>query len=106
MPIPIRHPVRTGQASEPPLNLVLLIGSARSPRVAAPLAAWLRGILAAHPDFELHVVDVADFGSEPQGLTPGGAASSVSARLAEADAFLVLTPEYNHSFPAPLKHLL
>ena len=30
----------------------------------------------------------------------------VSRRLDAADAFLVVTPEYNHSFPAPLKELV
>ncbi|RST24505.1 hypothetical protein EF908_04820, partial [Streptomyces sp. WAC04770] len=31
---------------------------------------------------------------------------AVSGRLAAADAFVVVTPEYNHSFPAPLKNLI
>ncbi|WP_432097524.1 NADPH-dependent FMN reductase [Streptomyces sp. bgisy100] len=30
----------------------------------------------------------------------------LSSRLAAADAFVVVTPEYNHSFPAALKHAL
>ncbi|NUU25397.1 MAG: NAD(P)H-dependent oxidoreductase, partial [Streptomycetaceae bacterium] len=29
-----------------------------------------------------------------------------AARLAAADAYLVVTPEYNHSFPASLKHAI
>lgn len=31
------------------------------------------------------------------------AVQAVAARLARADAFVIITPEYNHSFPAPLK---
>lgn len=30
----------------------------------------------------------------------------IGARLESADAFVVLTPEYNHSFPASLKNLI
>lgn len=40
--------------------------------------------------------------------TPEAAAvlADVSPRLADADAFVVVTPEYNHSFPAALKNLI
>ena len=31
---------------------------------------------------------------------------SVQQRIAEADAFVVVTPEYNHGYPAPLKALI
>ena len=31
---------------------------------------------------------------------------AVTARLADADAFIVVTPEYNHSYPASLKALI
>jgi NAD(P)H-dependent FMN reductase len=31
------------------------------------------------------------------------AVEAISARLAAADGFVIITPEYNHSFPAPLK---
>ncbi len=34
------------------------------------------------------------------------ALADVSPKLARADAFIVLTPEYNHSFPAGLKNLI
>ncbi|GGW13334.1 hypothetical protein GCM10018980_71840 [Streptomyces capoamus] len=30
--------------------------------------------------------------------------SAVSPRLAQADAFVIVAPEYHHSFPAPLKN--
>jgi NAD(P)H-dependent FMN reductase len=36
--------------------------------------------------------------------TPGPEVATVSARLAAADAFVIVTPEYNHSFPAALKN--
>lgn len=34
------------------------------------------------------------------------ALAEVSPRLAAADAFVIVTPEYNHSFPAALKNLI
>ena len=34
---------------------------------------------------------------------PEPAVETLRSRLAVADAFVIITPEYNHSFPAPLK---
>jgi len=44
-----------------------------------------------------------DLRSDPRG---DAARSSVTPKLAAADAFVVLTPEYNHSYPAGLKNLI
>jgi NAD(P)H-dependent FMN reductase len=54
------------------------------------VAAWFADQVRTHGTFDVDVVDLAD-------STPLGP------RLAAADAFVVVTPEYNHSFPAPLK---
>ncbi len=37
---------------------------------------------------------------------PPGEGPGLGARLASADAFVVVTPEYNHSYPAALKNLI
>jgi len=62
-------------------------------------------------DFQVEVVDVADadlptalsFKPSPEVRTELG---KVTPKLAGADAFVVITPEYNHSFPAGLKSLI
>ncbi|MFF2650483.1 NADPH-dependent FMN reductase [Streptomyces sp. NPDC058045] len=98
-------------SAEAPLRVVLLVGSNRSGRFGPVVARWLLDLLAQHPELDAEVVDVAD-PPLPAALTdrptPEEAAqlASVQRRLATADAFLVLTPEYNHSYPAPLKNLL
>lgn len=40
------------------------------------------------------------------GEEPAPEVGAVSRRLAAADAFVIVTPEYNHSFPAPLKNAI
>lgn len=54
-------------------------------------------------------MDVAEI-SLPTSLAPTPQAtaelSTVTPKLAAADAFVVLTPEYNHSYPAGLKNLI
>jgi NAD(P)H-dependent FMN reductase len=39
-------------------------------------------------------------------IDPASAASDMKQRLASCDAFVVVTPEYNHGYPAPLKQLI
>jgi len=91
----------------PRLRIVLLVGSVRSPRMANPLTQWLRSELADIAWLELDVIDLAEVELPPEQVSPGGGAPSpVAHRLAAADGFLVLTPEYNHSFPASLKNAI
>ena len=89
-----------------PLRLAVLVASVRSPRLADALLPWLEDELLAVDGFDVDVVDLADHDLDPRRLQPGGATSPIAGRLAGADAFLVLTPEYNHSFPAALKNAI
>lgn len=86
------------------LRIALLVGSVRQPRTADALVPWLRTRLSVVPGWQLDVVDLAEADLPTDGPPAGGAPSPVSERLAAADGFVVLTPEYNHSFPAALKH--
>lgn len=92
-----------------PLRVTLVVGSNRHGRFGPVVADWLLGHLRARPDFVPDVVDVADI-DLPTSLARGpgarAALAEVSPKLAAADAFVVLTPEYNHSFPAGLKNLV
>jgi NAD(P)H-dependent FMN reductase len=55
----------------------------------------------------VEVIDLAEAQlPEVLGEAAGPAASMVRERLADADAFVIVTPEYNHSFPAALKHAI
>lgn len=75
--------------------------------MANPLTQWLRSELADIAWLELDVIDLAEVELPSEQVSPGGGAPSpVAHRLAAADGFLVLTPEYNHSFPAALKNAI
>ncbi|MFJ3584920.1 NADPH-dependent FMN reductase [Streptomyces sp. NPDC090127] len=94
-----------------PLKLAVIVASNRTGRFAPVLVDWLRGRLAEHPDFDVDIVDLAEV-DLPTALSfqPDAAVSAelakVSPVLDAADAFVVLTPEFNHSFPASLKALI
>ncbi|MFE0734561.1 NADPH-dependent FMN reductase [Streptomyces sp. NPDC058855] len=94
-----------------PLTLALVIASDREGRFAPVIADWFRTRVAERTDFTLTVLDLAET-RLPTSLSyaPDPAVRAELARLTpvleQADAFVVLTPEYNHSFPASLKNLI
>ncbi|MFD7134489.1 NADPH-dependent FMN reductase [Streptomyces sp. NPDC059894] len=89
------------------LRIAVVIGSVRKPRLADPLAAWLERELTAVNWLDLDMIDLASASLPMHEMQPGGAtASPIAARLADADGFVFLTPEYNHSFPAPVKNAI
>ncbi len=94
-----------------PLKVAVILGSNRDGRFGPVVADWFLARAAGHPGIETDLIDVAE-ADLPARITfsPGPEEAerlaAVSERLAAADAFVVLTPEYNHSFPAPLKTLI
>ncbi|NML49218.1 NAD(P)H-dependent oxidoreductase [Streptomyces sp. R302] len=98
-------------ATAAPLTLALVVASDREGRLAPVVADWFRSRVAERDDFALTVVDLAEV-ALPTSLSydPDPAVRAELARvtpvLEAADAFVVLTPEYNHSFPASLKNLI
>jgi len=86
------------------LRLAVIIGSTRKGRFAPTVAKWFAGAALGRGDMTVDLIDLAE-AELPDMLssTPGPEVAALTARLANADAFVVVTPEYNHSFPAPLK---
>lgn len=75
------------------LRIAVIVGSTRHGRFGPTVAKWFAGHATQRADLAIDIVDLA--GNEP-----------VSPTLAAADGFVVVTPEYNHSFPAPLKEAI
>jgi NAD(P)H-dependent FMN reductase len=90
-----------------PLRIAVIVASTRHGRFGPTVAAWFAGRARRRPDLEIDVVDLAR-GGLPDTLTDVDEPApppvlALAPRLAAADAFAVVTPEYNRSFPAPLK---
>ncbi|WP_020181158.1 NAD(P)H-dependent oxidoreductase [Methylopila sp. M107] len=83
----------------PPLKLTLIYGSARPGRLCDQVAGWAAAQVRDHGLFELDSLDPLADDFPPN-------AAALKARIGRSDAILVVTPEYNHSFPAPLKALI
>lgn len=99
---------------EKPHKLVIIVGSVREGRFGPAVASWVAGQAKAHGAFDVEVVDLAEFdiplvlpAASPKYAgdaypRPVGMAALTDA-LTEADGFILVTPEYNHSYPASLK---
>lgn len=97
--------------SEENLRLAVIIGSVREGRSGPAVARWFVDEARAFGLFGVDVLDLAGVElplSLTQSPAPGQAEvlADVGGRLESADAFVVITPEYNHSFTAPLKNLI
>jgi NAD(P)H-dependent FMN reductase len=95
------------------IRLAVIVGSVREGRFGPTVAEWFTGQARQFDQFDVDVIDLADFAPKlPLTLTPElpteaqEALGSLSPRLAEADAFVIITPEYNHSYPAGLKSVI
>jgi NAD(P)H-dependent FMN reductase len=87
-----------------PLSLAIIVGSTRQGRFAPTVANWFADQAKRRDDMTVDVIDLAE-ARLPDALAekPATEVTAITPRLANADAFVVVTPEYNHSFPAPLK---
>jgi NAD(P)H-dependent FMN reductase len=89
------------------LNLVLIYGSIREGRYCDIVANWAIAQVRKHQEFALEIVDPAKLSLQPQlESEPNLDLHALRTCLERADAFIVVTPEYNHGYPAPLKHLI
>lgn len=80
-------------APHEPTRLAVIIGRVRDGRFGPTVAAWFTGRAALRDDLTIDVIDVLDH-RDGHGF---------AARIGAADAIVIVTPEYNHGYPGPLK---
>lgn len=89
------------------IKLALVYGSAREGRFCDTVAEWAIRQIAGDSRFELHLIDPATMAPPAWHVREDSPQrQELAAKIGQADAFLVVTPEYNHGYPAALKHLI
>jgi len=96
------------------MRLMIIVGSVRPGRIGLPIARWVESVAAARAEVDVDVVDLAElalpFMDEPNHprLQQYTHAHTIawSERVAAADAVILVTPEYNHSYSPALKNAL
>lgn len=88
-------------------NLAVIIGSTREGRFGDKVAAWFVEQVCLRDDMVLDLIDLAEAGL-PAVLMgqPEKAVEAFTRRIDQADAVVLVTPEYNHGYPASLKQAL
>ncbi|GGO46551.1 FMN reductase [Streptomyces daqingensis] len=99
-----------------PLRLAVIVASVRANRFGPTVSGWFADEAEKHGGYDVDLVDLAETGHGLPLAMPGSGAElppevervrgGLAARLAAADAFVIVTPEYNHSFPAALKNVI
>ena len=99
-------------------KLQIIIGSTRPNRAADKVVPWVVDRARSHEAFDVEVLDLRDWPlpifaenldtigdfNDPTYSDP--AVKRWNQKIKEADAYLVVTPEYNHSVPGVLKNAI
>jgi NAD(P)H-dependent FMN reductase len=95
-------------------KIQIITGSTRPNRVNRQVAEWVYSIAKQRDDIDAELVDIADFNlplfDEP--MSPSMAAPTKqhtkdwAAKVADADGYIFVTPEYNHSVSGALKNAI
>jgi NAD(P)H-dependent FMN reductase len=95
-------------------NLAIIIGSTRPGRAGAAIAQWFAARAKDHGGFDVTVADLAEIDlpllNEPNHPRlrqyTQQHTKDWSAIIDAADAFVIVTPEYNYGYPAALKNAI
>lgn len=96
------------------LKIIVIVGSVRKGRMALPVAHWVMEQVREHPALACELVDLLDWDLPffPHARPPaaGNYEDPLQLRWAEkiagADGYILIAPEYNHSPSAVLKNAL
>ncbi len=77
------------------IRIAVIYGSTRKGRFCDKVGRWVAEQIQDSSKFRVDIVDPAASESD-----------AMQKQLAAADGFIVVTPEYNHGYPAPLKAVI
>ena len=89
------------------LDLAVIVGSTRAGGFGDRIASWFARAAELHGSFAVDLIDLHSF--DPHAAAAAGTAPAVDdflRRIEVADAFAIVTPEYNHGYPAVLKYAI
>ena len=98
------------------LKIKIIVGSTRANRFSEKPTQWILELAKKRSDLDVELLDLRDYPlpffeeAMPPGLAKDGYTTPAVVKwrdkIKEADGFIIVTPEYNHGYPAVLKNAL
>ena len=88
------------------ITIAVLAGTTREQRLSISAAHYVAEIGKSYENVEVIFVDPKDFTFPGDGNDPEGKDARYGEIVTKADAYFIVTPEYNHSIPSSLKRML
>ena len=89
-----------------PLSIPVILGTTRKGRMSAHAARFVFGQLQKRDGVTSELIDIGDLNLPIDDAGEAVKDPRFSAAMERADAIVIVSPEYNHSFPGLLKHVL
>jgi NAD(P)H-dependent FMN reductase len=93
-------------ANERPLSIPVILGTTRKGRMSAHAARFMAAQIAKRNGILTELIDISELPLPVNDAGEGIKDRAFSEKMVRADALVIVTPEYNHSFPGLLKHVL
>src|SRR2546426_7603275 len=102
---------------ESKISLGVILASVREGRRGEPFARWIHELLSERPELEPSLLDLKEWAFpayahrdtpavQEKSYEPGSLARRWADRIAALEAFVIVTPEYNHGYSGGLKNAL
>ena len=89
-----------------PVVLPVILGTARQGRLSEPIARFVVEQVSRRPDVETELIDIRNIRLPVDDAGEAIKDPKFSTTVSRADGLILVVPEYNHSFPGLLKHVL
>lgn len=96
------------------LNIKIILGSIRENRFGDKPTQWINDIAKTMPEISVEILDLKDYQLPifAENISPAYVKGEYSIKgvniwakkIAEADGFIIVTPEYNHGYSSALKN--
>jgi NAD(P)H-dependent FMN reductase len=89
-----------------PLSIPVVLGTVRKGRLSAHVARLLVDLLNRRAGVRSELIDISTIPLATDDAGEAIKAAGFAAKMTAADGLVIVAPEYNHSFPGLLKHVL
>src|SRR5437870_13602770 len=89
-----------------PLSIPVILGTTRKGRMSAHAARFMVAQIEKRDGIKTELIDISKLPMPVDDAGEGIKDPAFSEKMVMADALVIVTPEYNHSFPGLRKHIL